>query len=147
MDGGIFIPFNDLEKDPVLNGAVSAYVAARLRLPATPMGESNPDEEGLPELSVADAKRFLNNCGEKTTKVLRFIVAKQGRFNASDLHRHMKGDVRGVWTGLTRRLRSMTGDSDARLLNWFYNAGENEWRAVMARGMVTSFEAAFREHA
>lgn len=146
-EAGIFIPLRDIKRDPALQGALSAYLAEQLGISLNSDSRS-PDEGGLAELSVTEAKLFLNNCSDKTIKVLRFILTKGGAFTASELYRHLKvNDLRGVWTGLTRRLRGVTKNPDALLLNWFYRPTEDDWRAVMATRTVASFRIALAERA
>ena len=59
----------------------------------------------MAELSVWDAKLFLNNCGDKTVKARQASsVARNGQFLASELNRHMRTkNLRGVWTGLDKK--------------------------------------------
>lgn len=144
---GIFIPFSEMENHPSLKAALLAYVAEHLGAPANATGaEARPDTEGLAQLSVRDANRFLNNCGAKTIKVLEFVVAQDGDFLLSQLQRHMRTkELRGVWTGLTRRVRNVTGDDEAVLLGWSYKAAKDDWRVVMATRSVSSFKTALAE--
>lgn len=140
-EAGIFVPFRDLTTDDDLRTAVTRYAMKQLGVCAAQLPESAPEEEGLQKLSVTDAGLFLNTCSEKTLRTLEFIVANGGRISASDLHQHLEaGDLRGVWTGLTRRLRNITQKDDAKLLNWFKSG--NDWRIVMARATVDSLRQA-----
>lgn len=147
-EGGVFIPFQDAERDPQLKAALAAYVAAQLGR-SQPLEEiRSADEGGLAELSETQAKLFLNNCSDKTTDVIRFIIAKNGVFMISELHRQLRvTSLRGVWTGLTRRLRNITQDDEATLLNWYHRPNEDDWRGVMAKRTVRSFELALVDRA
>jgi hypothetical protein len=135
-----------MEANEALRLAVSAYVVSKLGAGPGAGQNSRPDEEGLAELSVRAAQLFLNNCSDKTVKVLSYIVSKNGDFRAAELYRHMKvKNLRGVWTGLTRRVRSVTKDDCALLINWVYKPGEQDYRGVMAAATVDSLRIALAE--
>ena len=106
------------------------------------------DEQGLSRLTVADAKLFLNNCSEKTTSILQQIVDRDGDFTASAIAAFVGTDIgqlRGAWAGLTKRVRTITKDSEASLINWF-KQGE-DWCGIIAAQTVVSMRVALDERA
>jgi hypothetical protein len=103
--------------------------------------------KGLTKLDVAEARIFLNKCSEKTTRILQEIVKADGKFLASDiaaLFGASIGELRGAWSGLTKRVRTVTNNPDAVLLNWF-RQGEHDWQGIMAAQTVASMRVALSE--
>jgi hypothetical protein len=105
--------------------------------PSAPAGNGpgGSEEEQAADLSVQQARRFLEACNNKTTQVIRAIAAGKSReFRLSDLMKTLGmtfDDVGGVWGGLTRRVRTILGDkkTKAKLVVWpenFYDEN-NEW--------------------
>jgi hypothetical protein len=83
--------------------------------------ESETDED-FAELSPTQAREFLSGCGERTRKMIQLIAEGDSRhFQLADLAVGMgckPGDLRGVWSGLTRRLYTILGNTDAYLIDW-----------------------------
>jgi hypothetical protein len=136
--------------DPSVQQAIMAYVIDQLGgaivdLSDTPVA-SGGNEKGLAKLDVAEAKQFLNKCSEKTTSILQAIVNRDGDFVASAIAEHVGstvGELRGAWSGLTKRARTITKDPEASLLNWFKEG--DDWRGIMAAQTVTSMRVALNE--
>jgi hypothetical protein len=138
------------EFEPSVQQAIMAYVINQLggeindiTHPATAAGGN---QKGLAKLDVAEAKQFLNKCSEKTTSILREIVNRDGDFVASAIAEHVGstvGELRGAWSGLTKRARTITKDPKASLLNWFKEG--DDWRGIMAAQTVTSMRVALNE--
>ena len=106
------------------------------------------NEQGLARLSVADAKLFLNNCSEKTTSILQEIVNRDGDFMASQIAEFIGTDIghlRGAWAGLTKRVRTITKDGEASLINWFKEG--DDWHGIIAAQTVASMRIALDERA
>jgi hypothetical protein len=83
----------------------------------------------LADLDEASARVFLSGCGAKTTKVLRLIVQQKGSFYLGELERAARAStsgLRGVWTGITKRTRTITGDPDAALIGWKQRGDDHE---------------------
>lgn len=117
---------------------------------ATTGGSDTPrrDEQGLARLSVADAKLFLNKCSDKTTAILQEIINRDGVFMASDIASFLQTDtahLRGAWAGLTKRVRTITKNDEASLINWFKEGGD--WRGTVAAQTVASMRVALEERA
>lgn len=131
--------------------ALMAYVVSQLGVSGSVgQDESASDgrnEKGLAKLDVAEAKLFLNKCSEKTTLILQEIVNRDGDFLASAIAALVgstTGELRGAWSGLTKRVRTITKDPEASLLNW-YKQGDDDWRAIMAAQTVASMRIALAE--
>lgn len=97
-------------------------------------------------LNVQDAKLFLNDCSTKTRQILQAIVDRDGDFMSSDITaligREMV-DLRGAWAGLTKRVRTVTKNPEAKLLNWFKQG--DDWHGIMAAQTIASMRIALAE--
>lgn len=115
---------------------------------AKPENAIDENEKGLALLDETDAKLFLNNCSEKTRGILKLIVENDGRFLLSQVLQHTDStpdQLRGAWSGLTKRVRKVTGDGNASLLNWFRTG--DDWRVVMAKKTTGSMRIALQQRA
>ena len=138
--------------EPAVQRAIMAFFLSDFGGAATegsvaPIPEGR-DEQGLARLSVADAKLFLNNCSEKTTSILREIVARDGDFMASEIAKFVGteiGQLRGAWAGLTKRVRTITKDGEATLINWFKQG--DDWHGIIAAQTIASMRVALDERA
>lgn len=120
-----------------------------------PSGGSNAVLEDTEEvvtgpalLGIGEARAFLLGCGEKTTQALSTIVATGHSFSASEIEKAMSaptGSLRGVWTGLTKRVRTITGDDEADLFDWFEQEEDGSWRGRMAPTTKKAFRDALSE--
>ena len=131
--------------------ALMAYVVSQLGggapIEAADSAAEGRSEKGLAKLEVAEAKLFLNKCSEKTTLILQDIINRDGDFLASaiaELVGSTTGELRGAWSGLTKRVRTITKDPEAHLLNWF-KQGDDDWRGIMATQTVASMRIALAE--
>ena len=148
----ITIPVSDYKLfAPPVQQALMTYVLSQLGgvalIGAADSAAEGRNEKGLAKLDVAEAKLFLNKCSEKTTLILQEIVNREGDFLASaiaDLVGSTTGELRGAWSGLTKRVRTITKDSEAHLLNWF-KQGDDDWRGIMAAQTVASMRVALVE--
>lgn len=126
--------------------ALAGGAASSGALPLPAQSQDSRDETGIALLSVQDAKLFLNNCSPKTRQILQAIVDHDGDFMGSDITALIgceMADLRGAWAGLTKRLRTVTKDPEAKLLNWF-KRGE-DWHGIMAAQTVASMRIALAE--
>ena len=137
--------------DPPVQQAIMAYVVSQLggevSIGAVDSAVEGRNEKGLAKLDVAEAKLFLNKCSEKTTLILQEIVNRDGDFMTSaiaELVGSTTGELRGAWSGLTKRVRTITKDAEAHLLNWF-KQGDEDWRGIMAAQTVASMRIALAE--
>lgn len=126
---GIFITIDHLKSLPkqqqdwlisIISGREIASVAQAERLSAT--SESEEEDEHFAELSPGQARDFYAGCGVKTRKAIDVIADSGSRhFQIADVAKAIgvqPSDLSGVWGGLTRRLKTITGDSDAYLIDW-----------------------------
>ena len=107
-----------------IQDAVLAAVFGRGSKPPLDSNATMLDEEdeSFAQLSPAQAREFYAGCGEKTRKALEVIANSASRsFHLADVAKAIgvkPGDLRGVWGGLTRRLYTVTGETDGYLINW-----------------------------
>jgi hypothetical protein len=83
---------------------------------------SDENDEGLADFSVAQAKKFLSGCGEKTKNAIREMVKGNSRhFQLDDVAKTLGVEAEtlsGVWAGITKRTRTVLDDPDAYLIGW-----------------------------
>ncbi len=129
-----------------------ATVLSLLGLASDVANESSPSEtDGVgesreyAELGVQAARAFLLGCGEKTTAALRLIVEAGDEFLARDIQAKMPdpdGGLRGVWTGLTKRTRTITGTDEIDLIEWLEEQDDGSWRGRLMPMTRDSFRRA-----
>jgi hypothetical protein len=121
MTSGVFIPFEVLPGfSAAFRAELSRYVQAQIGLD----GEPAPEEVGGPaELSVAQARTFLDRVSDKVRTAVRVMAegdtpsfAMANIMAALDIDE--PGALRGVWSGITKRVRTVLGDPDAYLIWW-----------------------------
>jgi hypothetical protein len=82
------------------------------------------DEGGPAELTLAFVRRLTDKLSEKTLIALKVIAQSDTpQFHMKDIIDATSGavgymDMRGVWSALTRRTRSILNDSNADLIWW-----------------------------
>lgn len=137
--------------EPETQQAIMAYVVSQLGSVEQEIDHhlslDSSGEKGLAKLDVTEAKIFLNNCSEKTILIIQEIVNRDGRFSASSIATFFgstTGELRGAWSGLTKRVRTVTKNPKAQLLNWF-KQGDDDWSAIMAAQTVASMRVALDE--
>lgn len=104
------------------------------------------EHSGLAALTEAQAHEFLNNCSERTIKVIRLILAADGPFMMSDVASAMRSNnsqLRAAWAGLTKRTRTVTGVADAKLIAW--RKIGNDWQGSLEARTIESLRAALNE--
>jgi hypothetical protein len=87
--------------------------------------QSSVDDEHFAELSPGQAREFLAGCGQKTRKAIEVIASSNSnQFQIADVAKALgvrPSELTGVWGGLTRRLKTVTGDYSAYLIDWAKN--------------------------
>ena len=85
-------------------------------------------------MNHGQAEKFISGCSDTTRRALKKMVDDQnesGNFTLPALAVYLETDekkLKGIWTGLTRRIRSLTGDKDAYLIAWGYRPeNQDEW--------------------
>ena len=93
--------------------------------PRVQADEEEVEDEHFAGLSPGQARDFYSGCGPKTRKAIDVIAdSASHRFQIADVARALDvqpSDLTGVWGGLTRRLKTITGDSGAYLIDWEKN--------------------------
>ncbi|MFL1909444.1 hypothetical protein [Plesiomonas shigelloides] len=117
-----------LSKDDLLQLSVSARnEVISLILGKKREIEDEINEDGPTDLSSIQAERLVHGLSEKTRLALKYIIeSKDGDngFWCKDLAQNMGIDtdeLKGVWSGLTRRIRTVTNDQEAYLLAWAWD--------------------------
>lgn len=142
----------DADTISLLSPACKAELAAHLGFDSlqSSTGDRSGDnsEEGeYAELGLQAARAFLHGCGDKTTATIAKIVEAGDTFSLRQLERDMGvpvGGLRGVWTGLTKRVHTITNDYDVDLIEWL-DETEDDWIARMMPVTRESFRRALAE--
>lgn len=91
---------------------------------------------GAADLSSLQATNFVNGLSHKTRNVLKVILELEGvesGFWMGDLEYALKCDsqsLSGVWSGLTRRIRTVANDKSAYLIDWEWSEEMNSYRGT-----------------
>ena len=127
---GIFLSFETLSSaPPSLVKQILALVSGELTIASdlatvTVSGEAGDmsEDEHFAELSPGQVKTFLAGCGPKTKLALETMANSKTRtFQLAAIAKALgvnAGELSGVWSGLTRRVKTVTGDSEAYLIYW-----------------------------
>jgi len=104
-------------------------------------------DEHFAELSPAQAKRFIKGCSDKVKLAIETMVrGETNKFQLAHVATALNSeasDLRGVWGGITRRTKTITGDPDAYLISWLDDAEhDDEGNYINQTGEIT--EMAYR---
>lgn len=97
-----------------------------------------PDEEWeLPDLSPAQARKLVNNVSDRLRTTFKVIAeAPETGFIVKDIAQALgdedEGTLRGIWSGITRRLRSVLDDEDAYLFQWEEDESGTTWKGMVS---------------
>ena len=87
------------------------------------------DDDNIAEISPGQARDFLKGCSEKTKTAIKAMVKGDSRlFQLKDVALSVgvgATELTGVWSGLTRRTKTVTKNPDAYLIDW--TSGEAEF--------------------
>lgn len=80
-------------------------------------------DENFVKFSEANARDFLRKCSPKTRAAINAATRGQDRFfSLKDIAAELRVDVDEVhhtlWSGITRRTRTITGNPDSYLIGW-----------------------------
>jgi hypothetical protein len=150
---GIFITTDHLKslpkhKQDFLFGIISGREAtldtsAEPQSAASGSDDDEEEDEHFAELSPGQARDFYAGCGPKTRKAIEVIAdGASHQFQIADIAKALDvkpNELTGVWGGLTRRLKTVTGDSDAYLIDWTKSEPvlDDEENYIDHRGEVT----------
>lgn len=142
-EASVLIPLSAISAFSIKTQAeLRGYILDQVGMPTSQTADGGSAEEGA-KLSVAEAKTFLNNCSEKTTFILSQIVDRDGDFMMSDIARVLhcsSSELRGAWAGITKRVRTITGDPQAKLISWFKRG--KDWHGVVPAETIESMRIA-----
>lgn len=113
----------------------------------TPAAGPQADEEEPVEMSFGQAKRFLAGCSEKSISIMKHVVMQPNPFRYKDLLTALGDsvdDAGGVWGGLTKRTRTITGEKNARLIIWDETMKEDGMVGRMSDVTRNAFRKAFQ---
>jgi len=130
---GIFLSLTDLQKlSTNARSEVLSLIADGLN---DDIFEGNG--EGPTDLSSLQAEKLVRGLSGKSRSVLRAILENSDSSNgfwceelASELELDV-GDLTGVWSGLTRRIRTVTGAPDAYLIAWAWDDERQDYYGKM----------------
>lgn len=98
--------------------------------PRSAIPDSEVEDDHFAELSPGQARDFYAGCGPKTRKAIDVIADSASRqFQIADVAKALgvkPNELTGVWGGLTRRLKTITGDADAYLIDWTKSEAIND---------------------
>lgn len=124
MEMGLWLSqatFQSLPKN-IQDELVRRLHGASNSLSSVPAASSEDEDGGPADLSVAQMKRFLEGCSDRTKQVLRAIANGSGpEFHLSDITREMKTEASGLagaWGGITKRVRTVLADRSADFVWW-----------------------------
>lgn len=117
-----------------------------------PVSENLEYDPHFVEFSPSQAREFYAGCKDKTRKAVEVIAKSSDRFfQLADVAQAIgvtAPELKGVWSGLTRRARSITGDADAYLVDWNKSEGvfDQSGNYIDHRGEITEMtHASFRK--
>lgn len=93
------------------------------------------DDEEPAALSPKQVRKLVEGCGAKTKTALRLISETQGDVSLAKLTAQMEaepGALKNVWSGLTKRVRTVTGSDTAVLIEWQEVGDGEDWTGRMA---------------
>ncbi|WP_432537379.1 hypothetical protein [Pantoea eucalypti] len=130
---GIFLSLFDLQK--LSTGARSEVLALITEGVDENIFEENG--EGPTDLSSLQAEKLVRGLSNKSRSVLKAILENSDSSNGiwcEDLASELELDVTdltGVWSGLTRRIRTVSGSSDAYLISWAWDDDRQDYYGKM----------------
>lgn len=148
MSSGVFLPFPAMAGfSPMLQAELNKYVQAQMGATSEVSevgGLTASDESEEPaDLSVAQAKKFLDRVSDKVRTTLRVIAESDPAgfdmprvFEALGLESGT--DLRGVWGGITKRVRTVLGDDEAYLI-WWTEQESGDWTGRVSATTHRSF--------
>lgn len=125
--GGIYITMEYLKSRPqedqdFVFDLLRGQAAGALRKPESAADVTMMDDDHFAELSPSQAREFYDGCGAKIQKAIETIATGSSRhFQLADIAKVLgvrANELRGVWGGMTRRTKTITGDDEGYLIDW-----------------------------
>lgn len=128
MTMSVIVPLADLSGFSLkFQAEFTEYLLAKMNLSTDDAEVADPiqmdDSEQPADLSVAQINRFLARVSDKVRTTLRVIAeTDQSGFEVRRVMQVLgvndAGGLRGVWGGITKRVRTVLGDEEAHLIWW-----------------------------
>ncbi|MFJ5456198.1 hypothetical protein [Pectobacterium sp. CHL-2024] len=106
-------------------------------------------DEPLLDLSSSQAASLVRGLSEKSRNVListlELLEKDPSGAWLEDIAYNMKveiSDIRGVWSGITRRTRKVTNDSSAELFYWSFDAEKEDSKAELHETTIQNLRKA-----
>lgn len=136
MSSGIFLPFPAVSGfSPMFQAELKEYLRSQMSPLSDVSEEGGPttidESDGPPDLSVAQAKKFLDRVSDKVRTAIRIIAESDASgFDLARIEEVLGGDdhtgLRSVWGGITKRVRTVLGDDEAYLI-WWTEKESGDW--------------------
>ena len=133
---------------PQTRTEVLAYVSDQANMDKGVTPDAASEDEEPADLSYAQIKKFLERCSDKTKEALKAIAkADPAGFTMEAVAEALgvdldESDLRGVWGGLTKRVRTVLSDPQA-LMIWWTPYGDDQWRGRVSAMTHRSMRKAF----
>lgn len=145
MDSGVYLPFSAVAGfSSMFQAELSEYVQAQIGATDDKTGPFPTDDSEEPaDLSVAQAKKFLDRVSDKVRTTIRIIAESElSGFEMASvkdaLGEEPDADLRGVWGGITKRVRTVLGDGEANLI-WWAEQESGDWKGRVSTMTHRSF--------
>ncbi|EIR7372367.1 hypothetical protein LXH42_004297, partial [Salmonella enterica subsp. enterica serovar Poona] len=100
-------------------------------------GVYEESEDGPTDLSSLQAEKLVRGLSEKSRSVLKAILESSDgekgfwcKSIAEELDLEVS-ELSGVWSGLTRRTRTVSDDSDAYLISWAWDEERDDYYGTL----------------
>jgi len=112
-----------VEFSPAEARALLISLGKKSRAALDAMNQDTATDDNLVKFSPAEARAFLKGCSKKSRAAIDAMTKKRGRFVhlkdvAAALDTKPDELSHTIWSGLTRRTRTISGDPDSYLLAW-----------------------------
>ena len=129
---GIFLSREDLDR---LSASAKEEVFALLAGSISNMYVET--EDGPTDLSSLQTEKLVKGLSDKSRSVLKLIIqsndGERGFWcqNIADKLEIEVEELSGVWSGLTRRTRTVSGDSEAYLISWAWDEDQYDYYGTL----------------
>ena len=133
---------------PATQSEVMDYIKSQLSIEEGAPSAGMEEEDEPADLSVAQVKKFVERCSDKTRTALRVIAEADASGFTLPMVAKVLGvdldvaDLRGVWGGITKRVRTVLDDPEANLI-WWVQDDQNQWIGHVSAMTHRSMRKAF----